>query len=106
MLARILNNLQIYLGNEYTGKQALFTLLINRCIAHIKTARNYPSDYTETMISADLDNYEFTIFDLVLSAYNKMGIEGESSHSENGISASFIEDEKNYNGILPIARVI
>lgn len=104
MLERILNNLETYLGDEY--EVDLCTLLVNKCLENLKRARNYPENYTETMINDDLKNYEYKIFDLVLDAFNKRGVENEKSHSENGISVSFIDDEKLYSGILPIARVI
>lgn len=105
MLERILYNIKAYLGDEADGKDTLLAIIVGKVIANVKLYRNYPSNYEEESINSDLEKYENKIFEIALAEYNRIGVEGESNHSENGVGASFVSNAKLYDGILPIARV-
>lgn len=103
MKNKILQDLLMYLGE---GEEALLSLLINRAIANVKVKRNYPNHWDEDMIDDDLENYQYVIFDAVVYAYGKMGAEGQQSHSENGISRSWIDEGKLYADVIPFVTVL
>lgn len=79
---------------------------IRSAIREVKRARNYPDSYTDEMIESDMSNYYTNIRNLALYDYNSVGSEGEQSHSENGISRSYVDRAKMLAGVTPLARVI
>lgn len=100
---KLLNDIKTYLGE---GEDSLLLLLINRAIANVEIKRNYPDHWTEDMIDDDMEKYQYVIFDAVVYAYGKMGAEGESSHSENGIVRSYVDESKLYVDVIPFVKVL
>ena len=74
-------------------------------IREVRTARNYPTTYSDERIQKDLYRYYSNIRNIALYDYNKVGAEGESSHSENSINRSYEDRKTLFNGILPLSRV-
>lgn len=68
--------------------------------------RLYPFDETKTEVPA---RYQFKQIEIALFLYNKQGAEGETSHSENGISRAYenadIPDSL-MQGVTPFVGVI
>lgn len=84
--------------------KALLQKVIN-AIREVKTARNYPSHYSDIQIERDLYRYYSNIRNLALYDYNQIGAEFETSHGENSTSRSWTERKNMFNGILPLSRI-
>ena len=72
----------------------------------IKGARKYqnnPEFYNDERIEKDLHEYFENIRGLALDRYNKIGADGESSHSENGTSRTYEEEKRWFSGVIPIS---
>ena len=74
-------------------------------IREVKTARNYPSHYSDLQIERDLYHFYPNIRHLALYDYNQIGAEFEESHGENSISRSWCERKELFNGVLPLSRI-
>lgn len=73
-------------------------------IREVKTARNYPSHYSDIQIERDLQRFYSNIRNLALYDYNQIGAEGESSHSEGGTSRSYVDRNSLFGGVIPLSR--
>lgn len=60
--------------------------------------RMYPFGYTDEEVPP---RYETIQIQLVVNMYNKHGAEGESSHSENGISRVYQSDDVLLDKVMP-----
>ena len=83
---------------------SLLEIKVRNAIKEVKRARNYPSHYTEEMIDDDMERFYSQIRNIALYDYEQIGAENETSHSENNISRSFIDRDKLFAGILPLAK--
>lgn len=107
------NNLLSELSEDLTAELSILdkafdaNLLLSKiksAMREVKNARNYPDYYTEEQIEEDMNRYYSNIRSLALYDYNKIGAEFENSHSENGESRSYMERNKLFAGIIPLAR--
>ena len=82
----------------------LLALKVKGAIRDVKRTRKYPSYYTDDQIDSDLyDHYEICKR-IALNDYNKIGIDTESSHNENSISATYTDRDKLFSGVIPFAK--
>jgi hypothetical protein len=106
----IIKELCIVLDIDETQTEAddykLLIAKLNNAIRAIKSARNYPANYTSKMIADDLDNYYANIFDLAVYEYNQSGAEGEISHNENGTNRTYKSRRECFVGVIPFAKVL
>lgn len=67
--------------------------------------RLYPFDSTQTTLPSE---YEYMQCELASRMYLRRGAEGETSHSENGISRSYgtVNDEDILSQIVPFVQVM
>lgn len=100
----ILDDLLNELESESTLNEDALERKVKNAVKEVKRARRYPSNYTEEQIQADLYGYYSNIYNIALYDYNQIGAEGEQSHSENGISRSYVDRDKLFYGIIPFAR--
>ena len=63
------------------------------------------SGMTDEEIEADIERYYTQCINVARYDYNQLGAEGEKTHSENGISRTYIEREKLWSGVIPFAKV-
>ena len=82
----------------------LLTSKAENAYREVKTARRYPSSYTEAQIERDMENYYSQVRALTQYDYNIAGAEGQTQLSEDGASIHYVEREKCFQGVLPIAR--
>lgn len=96
-----LERLKILIPDE--KNEDLLQELLNRAESAIKRKRRTPQELPMESRFADLQ-IEIAVF-----LYNKLGTEGETSHSENGVSRTYenahIPDSM-LNTIVPLGRVI
>lgn len=74
-------------------------------IKEVKTARRYPRTYDENRIFEDMEGFYSQIRSIALYDYNMVGVEGQTSSNENGISRVYVNRNTLFNGIKPIARL-
>lgn len=101
----ILADLTFELEGEPTFNSSKLEAKIASAIREVKIARKYPSSYTDDMIEKDLYNYYSNIRNIALYDYNKIGAEGETAHNENGVSRSYVDREKLFAGVIPLAKI-
>ena len=77
---------------------------VDNAYREVKTARRYPVSYTEAYIDRDMENYYIQIRNVALYDYNQIGAEGQTQFSEDGASIHYVEREKCFSGVLPIAK--
>lgn len=106
MIGEIIEELKTELS-ETEGEKFSSTLLTSKvkgAYRDVKTARRYPAGYTEAMIEADMENYFSQVKDIARFDYNQIGAEGQTSYSQDGVSVHYVERDKLFYGVLPIAR--
>lgn len=96
------------LTNELEGEASFSSSTLKNklvgAIREVKRARKYPSYYTDEQIQTDLYEYYSNIRNIALYDYNKIGAEGETSHSENGVNRSYGDRDKLFAGIIPLSK--
>lgn len=76
-----------------------------RCAAReVQQARRYPSNYTDAMIAADMNQFYSQIRNVALYDYNQVGIEFQSNHTEADTQRTYIDRYKLFSGVLPFTR--
>ena len=103
----MLEKLKLYLKIDADDTEQDTVLLFLIDLAGNKLLeRLYPFDSTKTEVPS---RYQFKQIEIALFLYNKQGAEGETSHSENGISRAYengnIPDSL-MQGITPFVGVI
>lgn len=84
--------------------EAILLSKIKGALREIRLARKYPSYYMESQIESDMESYYSNARNLALYDYSLVGAEGQASHGENGVSRSYTDRNKNFAGIIPLAR--
>lgn len=83
----------------------LVDFVIEKYIQH----RNFPSNFTDEKIKADMRNHLSTMAMAVVDIFLKAGAEGEINHSENSVSRTYENayiSASVFNDVLPYVRVI
>ena len=104
MIESIIEELTIELQNEVDFNVDILRLKVSNAYREVKLARNYPSSYTESMIEDDMDNFYTNVKGIALYDYNKIGAEGQTQYSADGESIHYVDRNKLFVGVLPIAR--
>lgn len=102
-----LEKLKIYLGITDNSEDDLLSLLIEKAETAILN-RRYPYGYTDEERATALSRYSDIQLDIAVYLYNKRGAEGQTGHSENGISRSYEGagiPESYLQGIVPVCKV-
>lgn len=76
---------------------------VNSAYRAVKTARRYPASYSEAAIERDMNNYYSQVREIAMFDYNQAGAEGQSQYSQDGVSVHYVERDKLFYGVLPIA---
>lgn len=100
----ILADITAEMGNE-DFNTAVMTAKIKSAYREVKRARNYPDTYSDEKIEKDMESYFSNIKNIALYDYNMIGAEGEATHSENGVSRTYVDRKSLFAGVLPISRV-
>lgn len=106
MEAEILNDVITYLGDEVSeADNPVLLILINRAIRKV-CAKRYPFGYTEQEKEAAVARYREAILSAAVYYWAKQGADGENSHSENGISRSYQNEDDIYFDIVPMVKIL
>ena len=76
---------------------------VDNAYREVQTARRYPISYTEAAIERDMNNYYSQIRSIAMFDFNQIGSEGQTSFSEDGSSIHYVDRDKLFSGVLPIA---
>ena len=83
--------------------ETLLTSKVNNAYRSVQTARKYPPSYTDAMIERDMKKYYTQVRDIALYDYNQIGAEGQTQYSQDGVSVHYVDRDKLFYGVLPIA---
>jgi len=100
VITEVYENLIVELEIDKANEQKLLKLKVKNAVCEVKNRRNYPSHFTENDIQNDLNRLYSNIHDLALYDYNQIGVEGQSSHSENGESRAWKNREDCLKGVF------
>lgn len=92
---------------EIADKNFNSTLLrskVQNALREVKRARKYPESYSNERIERDMRDYYSNIRNLALYDYNTIGMEFQSSSSENSTSRTMTDRDKLFAGIIPLSR--
>lgn len=84
----------------------LLEQLIEQAKADVADVRRYPASYTKEDVENDLRRYESVIINLAVYDRVKLGGDFQQSDSENGKSRSWIDRDKLFSSVSPIANII
>lgn len=76
---------------------------VKTAIREVKKARRYPESYSEEMIDSDIQKFYSNCRDIALNDYNKVGVDFESNHTENGVTSGYVDRNKLFAGVIPLA---
>lgn len=77
---------------------------VNSAYRAVMTVRNYPRSYTDAEIERDMERFYSQVRDIALYDYNQIGAEGQTQYSQDGVSVHYVDRDKLFYGVLPIAR--
>lgn len=92
----VFDELKFELKKEPTFSDEILELKVKDAYRKVRSRKQYQNtSYTEEMIESHMYNFHFQdVKDLALYNFNKIGAEGQVSHSENGTSRTWrTEDE-------------
>ena len=102
----ILTDVSTYLGEEVSEQDnPVLLILIKRAIRKICSKR-YPYGYTDAQKEAAVSKYRDVVFDAAIYYWAKQGSEGQNSHSENGISRGYQNEDDLYFDVVPMAKTL
>lgn len=105
MIEEIIEDLTIELTiTDPNFNAALLQSKVNSAYRDVLLARNYPSTYTEEMISNDMRKFCSNVENIARHDYYKVGADYENSHSENGVSRGYQDRDKLFAGVIPLSR--
>lgn len=107
MTAITVEDLKTYLKITNSLKDTLLSLLLSMAENKVLNKR-YPFGYTDEQKTIALSKYADIVLDISIYLYNKRGGEGQTAHSENGISRSYEKagiPDSYVSDIIPVASV-
>lgn len=107
----ILDSIEVYFkqtGEKIDDDFAL--MLIESLVDEYKGKRNYPDYFTDEQIAADVITYftrkkTYFAMKVIPAMIGKIGAEGLSSLSDNGVSRVFTED-MHFSDVVPYCEVL
>ena len=103
--ASVIADLTIELKNEVDFDAEILAVKVKNAIREVRAAKNYPSTYSEEKIANDMMNYYTNIRAIALYDYTKIGAEGQTQYSADGESIHYLDRDKLFKGVYPIARL-
>jgi hypothetical protein len=107
-MAVTLENLKIYLKITDDTEDDLLSLFLSMAENKVLNKR-YPYGYTDEEKTAAIEKYSDVVMDIAVFLYNKQGAEGQTGHSENGISRSYEKagiPDSFIQDIIPVAKLM
>ena len=103
----IVAGLTIELNSDPDFSVEILTEKVDNAVKEVMLARRYASaGYTDAQIEADIQRFYPNIRDLSLYDYNQSGVEGQSSSQENSVMRTYVNRNRMFNGIIPLAKIV
>lgn len=108
----ILMDLIVQLEDEVGFKEEVVQSKLNIAFREVLQARTmkfggrYPSSMSEEEQYDDLSQFTSHIFNLALFDYNTIGIEFQTSSTENSTTRTYRDRDRLFNGIVPLSRLV
>ena len=108
----ILMELITQLEDEVGFKEEVVQSKLNIAFREVVQARTmkfggrYPSSMSEEEQYNDLSQFTSHIFNLALFDYNTIGIEFQTSSTENSTTRTYRDRDRLFNGIVPLSRLV
>lgn len=108
LLEELLSDLSSELGEELhnSSDEVLLISKIKGAYRAVKRKRNYQEHHTQDFIDRDMESMYDLIKELAIYDYNHIGGEGETSHSENGISRTWEPRNDILADIVPFVQIL
>lgn len=106
MKESLVNSLTPYLKKtDKMFDEDILSSIVDGVLLEAETLRRYPAYYTEDQKCADMTRGLSIFRNVVLSRYNKIGVEFETSHSEGEVSDHYVAHGAEWSGWLPLAVI-
>lgn len=87
--------------------EAIVSMEVKNAISDLKMKRNYiVTSMSDEDIEKDMENYRSVIYRVAEYRLAKFGAEGEQSHSENGISRYYQDEDSLWKGVHAYVKVL
>lgn len=107
MIEEITSELWEKLKNEPDLTQGIVQSEVRNVVRELRMKRNYiATSMSDEDIDNDIQNYYSTIRNIAESRCVKLGAEGEGSHTENGVSRSYVSEDELWKGVHAFVKVL
>lgn len=69
-------------------------------------AKLYSTEVVEETIEKEMEKYYSNVYDLALLRYNKIGAEGLTQFSQDGVSEHYEDEKQCFYGVRPYAKIV
>lgn len=105
--SEIVSDLTTELEGEDGFNSNILANKVKLAVREVMSKRNYnATTWNDEKILDDLYNFYSVIENVARYDYNQIGVEGEASHSENGISRSYVDRDTLFKGVHAFVGVI
>lgn len=106
MKSDVVEKLKTRLTGTANVDEDVLSNIVESAINEIETIRNYPSSYTDDMVASDMSRYFNNAMELSLYDFNQIGAEGETGHTENGITRQYKDRNACLKGVRPLSVIV
>ena len=107
MIEEITSDLWAKLNSEPNLTEGIVQSEVSAVVRELRMKRNYiATSMSESDIEADVGNYYSTIRKVAESRIVKLGAEGESQHTENGINRTYVSEDELWKGVHAFVKVL
>ena len=108
LLKELNTDLEAELASELHGDsdKVLLSSKVKGAYYTVRRKRNYQEHHTDEFIDRDMKSMYDIVKELAMYDWNHVGAEGETNHSENGISRTWNARESILMEITPFATVV
>ena len=107
IVEEIVDDLTNELNSEDSFNQAILETKVKLAVKEVISKRNYrATSWSDDKILDDLYSYYATISNVARYDYNQLGAEGEMTHSENGISRTYVARDSLFKDVHAFVAVI
>lgn len=99
-------DLTVKLSSDPMFNADVLNVIVKTVVREVIQRRDYPESLDDKQIELDLYNYYSTMLRLAEYDYNQIGIEGQISHSENGINRQYTDRNKYFNDVYKFVRFL
>lgn len=105
--SEIVNDLTTELEGEDGFSANILANKVKVAVREVMSKRNYSATtWNEEKILNDLYNYYSVIENVARYDYNQIGVEGEITHSENGITRTYVDRDTLFKGVHAFVGII